>query len=79
MCCATLLLSAFIPTATAIGQGEPVQIQVDLDASIGPFRPIYSWFGYDEANYTTMPHGRQLLRELHDLSQTVEYHYRKNL
>jgi xylan 1,4-beta-xylosidase len=47
---------------------QPVEINVDLDAKTGPFSPIYAWFGYDEANYTTMPHGRELLRELHDLS-----------
>ena len=47
---------------------HPVQINVDLNAKLGPFNPIYAWFGYDEANYTTMPHGRELLGELHDLS-----------
>ena len=35
---------------------------------VGPYKPIYSWFGYDELNYTTTPNGRKLLRELHDLS-----------
>jgi xylan 1,4-beta-xylosidase len=45
-----------------------VQIQVNLNSRVGAFPPIYAWFGYDEANYTTMPHGRELLRELHDLS-----------
>jgi xylan 1,4-beta-xylosidase len=52
---------------------KPVQIQVDLDARTGPFTPIYAWFGYDEANYTTMPRGRQLLRELHDFSPVPVY------
>lgn len=47
---------------------NPVLIHVDLSKVTGPYKPIYSWFGYDEANYTTMPHGRQLLKELHDLS-----------
>ncbi|HEX3986735.1 MAG TPA: beta-xylosidase [Acidobacteriaceae bacterium] len=41
---------------------------MDLNAGMGAFPPIYAWFGYDEANYTTMPHGRELLRELHALS-----------
>ena len=45
-----------------------MQIRVDLNRSIGAFPPIYAWFGYDEANHTTMPHGRELLRELHELS-----------
>ncbi len=43
-------------------------ITVDLSKVEGPYTPIYSWFGYDEANYTTMQHGRELLGELHDLS-----------
>jgi xylan 1,4-beta-xylosidase len=51
----------------------PVRIEVDLHARVGAFPPIYSWFGYDEANYTTMPHGRELLRELHDLSPVPVY------
>jgi len=50
-----------------------VSIAVDLARSVGPYKPIYSWFGYDEANYTTMPHGAELLRELHDLSPVPVY------
>ncbi|MGB8477605.1 MAG: beta-xylosidase [Acidobacteriaceae bacterium] len=57
----------------------PVRIQVDLNAGMGRFPPIYSWFGYDEANYTTMPHGRALLRELHDLSPVPVYIRTHNL
>ena len=51
----------------------PVQIHVDLSATQGTQTPLYRWFGYDEANYTTMPHGRELLRELHDLSPDPVY------
>src|SRR5579863_3156739 len=46
----------------------PVSIHVDLAKPIGSYKPITSWFGYDEANYTTMKYGRELLGELHDLS-----------
>lgn len=53
--------------------GTSVSIQVDLARVVGPYKPIYSWFGYDEANYTTMRHGTQLLRELHDLSPVPVY------
>jgi xylan 1,4-beta-xylosidase len=52
---------------------SPVRIDVDLQARAGSFPPMYAWFGYDEANYTTMPHGRLLLRELHDLSPVPVY------
>lgn len=52
---------------------RPVSISVDLSKTIGPYRPIYNWFGYDEGNYTTMRDGRKLLRELHDLSPVPVY------
>ena len=51
----------------------PVSIEVDLAKTVGPYKPIYSWFGYDEANYTTMRHGTELLKELHDLSPVPVY------
>jgi len=55
------------------GEDNAVNINVDLARSQGPFKPIYSWFGYDESNYTTMKHGRQLLMELHDLTPVPVY------
>ena len=51
----------------------PVTINVHLDQPVGPLTSIYSWFGYDEANYTTATHGRELLKELHDLSPVPVY------
>jgi xylan 1,4-beta-xylosidase len=50
-----------------------VAIQVDLSKSLGAYSPIGSWFGYDESNYSTTPNGRQLLREMHDLSSVPVY------
>ena len=50
-----------------------VDIRVDLAKVVGPYTPIYRWFGYDESNYTTMIYGKQLLRELHDLSPEPVY------
>ncbi len=69
---ATLCFSAS-PQATVPGTSappleKPVTIHIDLDRAIGPYKPTYAWFGYDEANYTTMRNGKKLLRELHDLS-----------
>jgi xylan 1,4-beta-xylosidase len=51
----------------ALAQPAPVAITVDLGKPIGPYKPIYAWFGYDEANFTTGRDGKKLLRELHDL------------
>jgi xylan 1,4-beta-xylosidase len=56
------------PTAPAL-----VSIRVDLTKTPGPYTPIYTWFGYDESNYTTMKYGKQLLRELHDLTPEPVY------
>jgi xylan 1,4-beta-xylosidase len=63
------------PAAMAVGN---VTIDVDLAKTIGPYELLYPWFGYDEANYTTAPNGRALLRELHDLSPvpvTIRAHH----
>jgi xylan 1,4-beta-xylosidase len=46
----------------------PAMISVDLNRKLGPYKPIYAWFGYDEANFTTGRDGKKLLEELHDLS-----------
>jgi xylan 1,4-beta-xylosidase len=46
----------------------PVSVRVDLAKTVGPYTPLYAWFGYDESNYTTTANGRKLLGELHDLS-----------
>ena len=62
-----------IPQAPALSMETPVRIQVDLAKTAGAYTPIYRWFGYDEANYTTMRNGVQLLHELHDLSPLPVY------
>ena len=50
-----------------------VEIKVDLAKKIGRYEPIYRWFGYDEANYTTAPNGRKLLGELAQMSPVPVY------
>jgi len=73
-CILFTLLAMAVPAASAAAQGaastgeQPVRVQVDLNDRGGAFAPIYAWFGYDEANYTTMPRGRELVHELHDLT-----------
>jgi xylan 1,4-beta-xylosidase len=69
---AATLLCALAIHAPAQTQST-VAIQVDLAKPQGPYKPIYAWFGYDESNYTTMKYGKQLLRELHDLSPVPVY------
>jgi xylan 1,4-beta-xylosidase len=62
----------------AASNARSVTIDVDLAKTVGPYEPLYPWFGYDEANYGTQPNGRALLRELHDLSPvpvTIRVHH----
>ena len=64
------LLLAAMWCAGALSQ-ERVAVRVEAGAGLGAFRPIYSFFGYDEPNYTYMKDGRKLLSELAALSPVV--------
>ena len=64
-------LLAFVPVI-AFAQ-SPVTIQVDATQSIGPFQPIYHYFGYDEPNYTYTKNGRKLVGELASLQGGTTY------
>jgi xylan 1,4-beta-xylosidase len=66
-----LVLSAL--TSPYLLAQEPVEIHVDAAVNEGPFKPIYSYFGYDESNYTYMKDGRQLVGELAALSFSPVY------
>ena len=71
-----LLISGLMSISMATAQGDTAgatEVRVDLAKRVGPYTPIYRWFGYDESNYTTMKYGKQLLRELHDLSPEPVY------
>jgi xylan 1,4-beta-xylosidase len=59
--------------AAALSAQEKVTIRVNAGGAIGPWSPIYRYFGYDEPNYTYMPHGRKLVRELAALSAAPVY------
>src|SRR5690349_9866933 len=61
-------LAALLACTAAWAQERPVTIAVDLGHRTGPYKPIYAWFGYDEANFTTGRDGKTLLRELRELS-----------
>jgi xylan 1,4-beta-xylosidase len=67
-----LVVSGILAAAYSVRDQAPpepaVAVTVDLAHVVGAYRPIYAWFGYDEANYTTMRDGRKLLRTLRDLS-----------
>src|SRR5215475_13537700 len=76
------IIALFIALSVALTSGlqsaqEPVTIRVDGDVRIGPYKPIFSYFGYDEPNYTYMKHGRKLVGELAQLS-AVPVHIRSH-
>jgi xylan 1,4-beta-xylosidase len=63
---ALLLFAASAATAQ-------IQIHVEGESVIGPYRPMYAYFGYDEPNYTYTANGKKLVGELAALSPvTVE-------
>jgi xylan 1,4-beta-xylosidase len=65
---AAVAIALCLTAEATLAQSAPATITVDLSQKLGPYKPIYAWFGYDEANFTTGRDGRKLLRELHDLS-----------
>ncbi len=62
----TCLLACF--NLTQAQETGPVTVQVDLQKPVGPMKPIWAWFGYDEPNYTYMKDGKKLLTEIAQLS-----------
>ncbi len=53
-------------------ENEKKEVRIDVDASVseGPWRPVWSYFGYDEPNYTYAENGKKLLGELHELDKS---------
>lgn len=76
---ATLFLIVTFLSGSVFTQADRVSIRVDAAKSKGPMRPIWSWFGYDEPNYTYMKDGRKLLSELAALSPAPVYVRTHNL
>ena len=69
LCCCVLVCDP----APTLAQEAPFVIQVDAQVSEGELRPVWSYFGYDEANYTYAENGKKLLGELRQLSPTPVY------
>jgi xylan 1,4-beta-xylosidase len=68
---AILLLGTVAPDAQ-----QPIpttSIRVYFDQPDAPLTPVWSYFGYDEPNYTYAPNGRKLLGELSHLSSRPVY------
>lgn len=59
---AAFLLVDLLACAPALAQKEStVTVDVDATATGTPLNPVWAYFGYDEANYTTSSEGKDLL------------------
>lgn len=67
------LISFLLLAGTSGLAQNTVTIRVDAAGTIGPFKPIYAYFGYDEPNYTYMNDGRKLVGELAAMSGVPVY------
>jgi xylan 1,4-beta-xylosidase len=76
---AVVLLFVALLGITPLTQTDRVTIRVDAAKSKGPMKPIWSFFGYDEPNYTYMKDGKKLLSELAALSPAPVYVRAHNL
>jgi len=57
----------------------PVNITVDAAKIVGPWTPVYRFFGADEPNYATMKNGTKLINELGQLRPGDVYFRAHNL
>lgn len=74
-----LIILLFLFSQILIAQQKPIIIDVDMSKTVGEMKPFWSYFGYDEPNYTTRKDGQKLLTELTQLSSTTVYVRAHNL
>jgi xylan 1,4-beta-xylosidase len=67
------LVNFLLFAAAAAYAQSPAVIRVNLAKAATPLRPIWSFFGHDEPNYTYMKDGRKLLTELAALNPVPVY------
>ena len=78
VCAPILLIAQTLPQATG-SQPAPVIVKVHAGQHIGPYTPIWNYFGADEPNYLYAPNGKKLLGELAALSPVPVYFRPHNL
>jgi xylan 1,4-beta-xylosidase len=67
-------LISFLFFFAAYGTAQNVvTVRVNAAETVGPFKPIYAYFGYDEPNYTYTKNGRKLVGALAAMSITPVY------
>lgn len=58
---------------------QRVTVRVDAAVGQGPFRPVWTFLGYDEANFTYSENGKKLLHEFRGASRYPSYARTHNL
>jgi xylan 1,4-beta-xylosidase len=66
-------ISLLLLCGLSLAGQDAVKINIDLANTSGPLKPVWSFFGHDEPNYTYMKDGRKLLSELAALSPVPVY------
>ena len=61
-----LLLAILASGPPMLWAQAQVTIRVNAAQPLRPFKPIYTYFGYDEPNYTYTANGSKLIHELAD-------------
>jgi xylan 1,4-beta-xylosidase len=66
----SIVVVVMVSSAMSIASEAPIRVSIQIDASkpLGEYRPVWRFFGYDEANYTYMKSGKELLAELGKLA-----------
>jgi xylan 1,4-beta-xylosidase len=64
---------SLLASVCCFAQDAGVTIRVNASETIGPYKPISGFFGYDEPNYTYAKNGRKLVGELGNLGGPPVY------
>ncbi len=75
----SLFICLLMHNCIAFAQSPSTEITINVNEITSPYKPIWSYFGYDEANFTTMKDGKKLLKELSHLSDSPVYVRMHNL
>src|SRR3954467_7658634 len=73
------LFPAHVEAAQSSAETLPVTIRIDAARTVGPWRPMWRFFGADEPNYATIKNGRKLLHEIGNLAPGNVYFRTHNL
>jgi xylan 1,4-beta-xylosidase len=68
-----VLMGTYLFISIGLGQNNTTTINIDVKEELGPMKPIWAWWGYDEPNYTYMKDGKKLLSEISELSPVPVY------